>query len=105
MTPVKPDVGHDLTPQERMYNYKQSSTMMCIERAFGILKGRFRELDCKCKMRWEFIPAMITACCIIHNILILSNDRSMEQILDDLHINETRPHNWRARAAKKHRKQ
>ena len=37
------DNGH-LTPQQRNYNFLHSSSRMVIERAFALLKGRFRRL-------------------------------------------------------------
>ena len=42
LTPYR-DNGH-LTPSQRNYNFVHSSTRMVIERAFGMLKGRFRRL-------------------------------------------------------------
>ena len=37
------DIGH-LTPQQRNYNFLHSSSRIVIERAFSLLKGRFRRL-------------------------------------------------------------
>ena len=42
MTPFK-DLGN-LSAEQKRYNYIHSSSRMCIERAFGALKGRFRRL-------------------------------------------------------------
>ncbi|VDI07618.1 Hypothetical predicted protein [Mytilus galloprovincialis] len=42
MTPFK-DFGN-LSAEQKRYNYIHSSSRMCIERAFGALKGRFRRL-------------------------------------------------------------
>ena len=43
LTPYR-DNGH-LTSKQRNYNFLHSSTRMAIERAFALLKGRFRRLE------------------------------------------------------------
>ena len=53
MTPYKNN-GH-LTEQQKTYNYLHSSTRMVIERAFALLKGRFRRL--------KFVDIDITSAC------------------------------------------
>lgn len=46
-----------------------------VERALGLLKGRFRSILDKLPMtRTDLIPKYIVACCILHNICILQND-------------------------------
>lgn len=48
---------------------------MPIERAFGLLKIRFRILsDCLPLLNIKYIPRFIIACCVLHNICILKND-------------------------------
>ncbi|XP_011685790.1 PREDICTED: uncharacterized protein LOC105448748 [Wasmannia auropunctata] len=48
---------------------------MAIERAFGLLKGRFRSLLTVLDMeRVDIIPSMILACCVLHNICLLRGD-------------------------------
>jgi hypothetical protein len=88
MTPMKLDPRHELQDKESMYNHKHSSTHMIVERSFGILKGCFHEFDYKTKLRWDFIPAVITACCILHNVLVMSKDRSINEMLRDLDLDE-----------------
>ncbi|KAJ8928489.1 hypothetical protein NQ314_018959 [Rhamnusium bicolor] len=65
----------DLTLRQKNYNYCLSSTRMAIERAFGLLKMRFRILlDCLPLVDVNKIPEFIIACCVLHNICILKND-------------------------------
>ncbi|XP_018407443.1 PREDICTED: putative nuclease HARBI1 [Cyphomyrmex costatus] len=73
MVPFR-DNGH-LTARQKNYNYCLSSTRMAIERAFGLLKVRFRILlDCLPLTDITKIPQFIIACCVMHNICILKND-------------------------------
>lgn len=51
-----PNNGH-LTQSQKNYNFCHSSTRMVIERAFGLLKGRFRSLlHVLAVNRVDFIP-------------------------------------------------
>ncbi|XP_071572853.1 putative nuclease HARBI1 [Temnothorax nylanderi] len=73
MVPFR-DNGH-LTPRQKNFNYCLSSSRMAIERAFGLLKVRFRILlDCLPLTDITKIPQFIIACCVMHNICILQND-------------------------------
>lgn len=69
-----PDNGH-LTQYQKNYNLCHSSTRMVIERAFALLKGRWRSLlhvlvvNCV-----DFAPYHILACCVLHNICLLQKD-------------------------------
>jgi len=73
MVPFK-DNGH-LTESQINYNTCHSKSRIMIERALGLLKGRFRSmLDRLPFTRTDLIPKYIVACCILHNICILHND-------------------------------
>lgn len=82
LTPFK-DTGN-LTQQQANYNFCHSSTRMAIERAFGLLKGRFRRL----KMVNVVCPVkrnrVIVAACILHNICLLSEDQLTEEGAQEL---------------------
>lgn len=68
------DTGN-LTVSKVKFNTRLSSRRSVIERAFGLLKGRFRRLREKLDMRLvEKIPLIVFACCVLHNICILLND-------------------------------
>ncbi|XP_039306037.1 protein ANTAGONIST OF LIKE HETEROCHROMATIN PROTEIN 1-like [Solenopsis invicta] len=68
------DNGH-LTNAQITYNIHLSQARMMIERAIGLLKGRFRSLLDKLPMtRTDLIPKYIVACCILHNICLNRND-------------------------------
>lgn len=73
MVPFK-DNGH-LTDAQITYNIRLSQARMMIERAIGLLKGRFRSLlDSLPMKRTDLIPKYIVACCILHNICLIKND-------------------------------
>lgn len=68
------DNGH-LTPRQKNYNFCLSSARVAIERAFGLLKGRWRCLLDKLAMhRVDLVPNVVLACCILHNICLMKND-------------------------------
>lgn len=73
LTPFR-DNGH-LTARQKNYNFCHSSARISIERAFGLLKGRFRSLLTLLDMqRVDLIPEFIIACCVLHNICLMRND-------------------------------
>ncbi|XP_062512091.1 putative nuclease HARBI1 [Corticium candelabrum] len=79
MTPYK-DNGH-LSEKQRNYNFLHSSTRMAIERAFALLKGRFRRLKYVDIDRLEDVPDIILAACTLHNICIMS-ENDIEHFVD-----------------------
>lgn len=73
LTPFR-DNGH-LTNKQKNFNFCHSSARIVIERAFALLKGRFRSLLSLLDMeRVDLIPEFIIACCVLHNICLLYND-------------------------------
>jgi len=65
----------DGLPREKSYwNFIQSSTRMAVERAFGILKGRWRILLKRNDMPLRNLPNIITASICLHNLCIIEDD-------------------------------
>lgn len=56
---------------------------MSVERGFGILKARFKEISTKSSLKLDFLPTVVHCCCVLHNILLASKDRTLDQILLD----------------------
>ena len=82
ITPFKMGpMGVPLSREELWFNRKHSSTRMSVERAFGILKSRFKEIGTKSSLKLDFLPTIVHSCCVLHNILLASNDRTLDQIL------------------------
>ena len=80
MTPFK-DNGH-LSAAQKRFNFKLSSECCMIERAFALLKGRFRRL--KFLKMWSIkeTTESIIAACVLHNIC-LGSDADWEEMLDN----------------------
>ncbi|XP_043484696.1 putative nuclease HARBI1 [Leptopilina heterotoma] len=79
MTPYK-DNGH-LTPTQVHFNNILSKTRMVIERAFALLKGRFRRLKYMYLQKIKYGALIIMACCVLHNICLDLHDDMNEEIL------------------------
>ena len=87
ITPFKMGpLGTPLTNEEVWFNHKHSSTRMCVERGFGILKARFKEIGAKSALKLEFLPTVVHCCCVLHNMLLASKDRTLDQILRECEL-------------------
>ena len=71
-------MGNPLSKEEAWFNRKHSSTRMSVERGFGILKSRFKEIGMKSSLKLDFLPMVVHSCCILHNILLASKDRTLD---------------------------
>lgn len=56
-----------LNPTQRRFNKVLSSARVTVERAFGVLKGRWRILLKRMGNRFINVPEVILTCCILHN--------------------------------------
>lgn len=68
-----------------------SSTRMAVEKAFGLLKGRFRRIKFFTEYRHiDFISNVVVAACILHNYCINENDIDIDidEYKDDDCIND-----------------
>ncbi|CAL1678273.1 unnamed protein product [Lasius platythorax] len=83
MTPFR-DNGN-LTPEKSTYNTRLSSIRSIIERAYGLLKGKWRRLKYLDVQSTEMANYIIAAACTLHNFLILHNEIEMRE---NLNINE-----------------
>ncbi len=71
MVPYK-DYGN-LSHTQKRFNARHSGSRQVVENAFGLLKGRWRQLRCL-DMQIEFIPGFVSACCVVHNICLKNHD-------------------------------
>lgn len=79
LTPFR-DNGH-LSPQQKKYNHYHSSNRVVIERAFALLKSRFRRLHFIDTTKVATAVDIIMTCCILHNLCIMENDEIEEYLL------------------------
>lgn len=71
-----------------------AGTRQVIERAFALLKGRFRRLKYLDMNRDDMIASVILACCVLHNICLVTRpqENHADYIEEGLpHINLHRP--------------
>ena len=73
---LAPFKGHKdgLSREEYHWNYAQSSTRMCIERDFGMLKGRWRILLKRVDVHLKNVPNLVSTCLILHNMCNIFGD-------------------------------
>ena len=79
LTPFKNNCH--LTAVQIRYNEKHSGTRQVIERALGLLKGRWRRLKCLEMEAMEEIPSVVSAGCVLHNFCLLADEGDIEQFL------------------------
>jgi len=72
------DNGH-LTPDQLKYNKVHSSSRVVNERAFGRLKNKFRRLKYLDMTNIGLISSVVTAACILHNIILLHDQRVRDE--------------------------
>ncbi|XP_069133138.1 uncharacterized protein [Argopecten irradians] len=71
LTPYR-DNGH-LSLQQRNYNKKHSSTRVVVERAFGLLKVKWRRLHHLEMSSVDSMCQVIAASCVLHNFVLVED--------------------------------
>jgi len=88
LVPPFRDNGH-LTAQQTEFNYMLSSTRMAVEKAFGLLKGRFRRIKFFTEYKHiSFITDIVMAACILHNHCINENDIDIDEYKENNCVND-----------------
>jgi hypothetical protein len=64
-----------LEPYKAHWNFIQSSTHMCVERAFGILKGRWRIIQKRADVPLRSMADIVSTCIVLHNLCIIMKDK------------------------------
>jgi hypothetical protein len=65
------------------WNFIQSSTQMYVERAFGILKGRWRIIMKRSAISLRMVPDLVCTCIILHNLCITMKDSFDKTWIDE----------------------
>lgn len=81
MVPFK-DFGN-LNEIQKRYNYKHSSTRICIERAFGALKRRFRRLKFVDLTDIKAIVHVVLSCCCLHQLCLYNSAEDILEFIQD----------------------
>jgi hypothetical protein len=79
LVPFKSEMA--LNAIQKLYNRRLSRGRAGVENAFGFLKLTFRELQNKIKLDLKFVPDVIYACCILHNILLGERNVDIQELL------------------------
>ena len=68
------DVKTTLSGKEANWNFIQSSTRMCVERGFWILKSRLRVIMKRCKVSLRNMPDIVATCLVLRNLWIVNKE-------------------------------
>ena len=82
LTPFR-DNGH-LSRQQVNYNNKHAKTRQTNERAFGLLKGRWRRLTFIEMKNINECPVIVAAACVLQNFCLLADEENIDEFLDEL---------------------
>jgi hypothetical protein len=63
-----------LSGKEANWNFIQSSTRMCVDRAFGILKDKWRMIMKRCEMTLRSMPDIVAIYIVLHNLCIVNKE-------------------------------
>lgn len=63
-------VNRNPTNPRELFNHHHSSLRICVERAFGLLKGRFKILNGTPTFPYKTQVAIGHACCVLHNYIL-----------------------------------
>ena len=68
-----------LSMKDINWNFIQSSTRMCVGRAFGILKGRWSMIMKRCEVSlWRMLD-IIATCVVLHSLCIVNKEDIEEE--------------------------
>jgi hypothetical protein len=65
--------GTNLTKERDDFNFYQSRSRMCVERAIGLLKLRWGVLWRPLQCSYDRVQHVLTCCCILHNLALKHN--------------------------------
>ncbi|ETE67070.1 putative nuclease HARBI1, partial [Ophiophagus hannah] len=68
------------TEAQEKFNDRLAKCRTCVERAFGVLRARWRCLQMRLDVREKLIPVVIATCCILHNICEIKGDELLEPL-------------------------
>jgi hypothetical protein len=64
-----------LEPYKTHWNINQSSTRICMEYAFGILKGKWRIIQKWADVSLRSVADIVLTCIVLHNLCIITKDK------------------------------
>ncbi|XP_063072582.1 uncharacterized protein LOC134463311 [Engraulis encrasicolus] len=76
--------GPVLSPSEEAFNKHLNAIRVAVEHSFGRLKARWRVLGRQSDINHLFMPKVISACCVLHNMCEARNQEQIETAPDIL---------------------
>lgn len=76
-----------ITKQEDSFNAYLNQGRVVVEHAFGRLKGRWRRLTKKIDANFKYAPTIISACCVLHNIVEVNKENFSEDWINTVKLN------------------
>ncbi|KAK3106532.1 hypothetical protein FSP39_022055 [Pinctada imbricata] len=93
---MKPFSKRNLSPDERIFNYRLSRSRRVVVNAFGILANRFQCLLTTMRQKPEPVQIIALACCCLHNLMRIRYSGIQSAILDQSDGNDNIiPGEWR----------
>ena len=80
---MKPYPGAGLSMKETKFNSRLSRACVVVECAFDRLKGRWRSFLKQNDVKIDSMTTFVAACCILHSIYEVHQDRFNDQWLDE----------------------
>ena len=100
---VKPFSNNlNLFQEQKKFNRDSSSARVAVERAFGILKARWRCLPNCLDRNIENLSDVIISCCVLHNICQMKGDYYMDN--DDV-LEHTLQRKWERRTQRREKRE
>ncbi|XP_040203872.1 putative nuclease HARBI1 [Rana temporaria] len=80
---LKPFPMRNLTPEQRIYNYRLSRARRVVENAFGIFSSRFRLFLTPINLAVYKLNHVVLCCCILHNFLLRNSSSYLASVSTD----------------------
>ncbi len=93
---MKPFSQHNMTDEQRIFNYRLSHNERIVENAFGILANRFQCLLSSLSQKPEMVKSIVLACVCLHKLMCMRYPGHQNSLLDqedDKH--HVIPREWR----------
>uniref|UniRef100_A0A1J3GIC8 Putative nuclease HARBI1 n=1 Tax=Noccaea caerulescens TaxID=107243 RepID=A0A1J3GIC8_NOCCA len=88
-----PYTQQNLTWTQHAFNEKMSDVQRVAKEAFGRLKGRWACLQKRTEVKLLDLPTVLGACCVLHNICEIRDDKMDQELMVDVVDDEVLPEN------------
>lgn len=83
--------GPNLSEEEEVFNLHLNGSRVKVEHTFGRLKGRWRVLAKRSDIDHKFMPTVVVACCVLHNLCEKERQRFLQPGPEQHHQNLPQP--------------